>query len=472
MKRVLSIMLAALMIMSVFSIAGYAVSYQAIDYISIQGVTAPKAGAKPSYSANNNNATNFKIWTEYEPVGENIYDGVQWYDLTTGSNLDKNDTFQVGHQYSVTVYLSIIGQPHEGCYMFPAYHVADVAEYINGKEAFGDFIDTSLWEGGYSPTYYVYYTFPIIENEIESIAVTGVTAPAKGAKPAYGSTVASSAGYTVTSAYDVGNIKNGVEWFDVTGNKSVKSTDTFQEGHSYAVTVYLRAKEDYAFPRIFNGNATLNGKSAVAGPADALAMSDYVQDFMVIYEFPALQSTVSFPDVKSTDWYYDAVQYCAQKGFITGYKNGKFGPADPLQRQDFVVILARIAGANLSLYKSCSLSDVAMNSYYGPSVAWAVSEHIITGYNNGKFGVGDNITREQVATILYRYLGSPSTGSSAIISSFPDRNNVSEFADSAMIWAVNNAIITGKNGNLAPTATASRAEIATIIMRMDQKGMF
>lgn len=472
MKRVLSVLLAALMIMSVFSIVGYAVSYQPIDYISIQGVVAPKAGEKPSYTANNNNATNFRIFDEYEPVGENIYDGVQWYDLTTGSNLDKNDTFQVGHQYSVTVYLSIIGQPYEGCYMFPSYNVADVQEFINNKEATGDFIDTSLWEGGYSPTYWVSYTFPILENEIESIAVTGVTAPAIGAKPAYKATVASSEPYTVFTSYPETDVKNGVAWYDMTASKSVKSTDTFVEGHAYSVTVYLRAKDEYAFPRIFNGNATLNGKSAVAGPADALAISDYVQDFMVIYEFPALQSTVSFPDVKSTDWYYDAVQYCAQKGFITGYKNGKFGPADTLQRQDFVVILARIAGANLSLYTSCSLSDVAMNSYYGPSVAWAVSEHIITGYNNGKFGVGDNITREQVATILYRYLGSPTTGSSAIISSFPDRNNVSEFADSAMIWAVNNAIITGKNGNLAPTATASRAEIATMIMRMDQKGMF
>ena len=469
MKKVLSITLAALMMLSVFSIVGYA-GYSVIDYISIQGVTAPVAGAKPVYSANTNNAENFRIYDEYAPTGLNIFSGVQWYDVTGGNLtlLGKNDTFQAGHAYSVTVYLINVGSNN----MFPQNSgIVDMS--INGIPASGGYIEES--SSPYSNNYWVSVTFPIVEETIKSIAVTGVTAPAKGAKPAYSSTVASSAGYTVTSAYDEGNIKNGVEWFDVTGNKSVKSTDTFQEGHSYAVTVYLRAKEDYAFQRIFNGTATVNGKSAQAKPADPETLADFLQDYTVIYTFPAIGGSatpVNFPDVPSNAWFYEAVQYCAQKEFITGYKNGKFGPADPLQRQDFVVILARIAGANLSLYTSCSLSDVAMNSYYGPSVAWAVSEHIITGYNNGKFGVGDNITREQVATILYRYLGSPTTGSSAIISSFPDRNNVSEFADSAMIWAVNNAIITGKNGNLAPTATASRAEIATIIMRMDQKGMF
>ncbi|MDO4848069.1 MAG: leucine-rich repeat protein [Clostridiaceae bacterium] len=180
---------------------------------------------------------------------------------------------------------------------------------------------------------------------------------------------------------------------------------------------------------------------------------------------------IVFPDVAEGDWYYEAVQYCASLGWITGYKNGKFGPADPLQRQDFVVILARIANAYLPAYTSCSLKDVDMNAYYGPSVAWAVSEGIIKGYDNGNFGVGDKITREQVCTILYRFKGSPSVDTS-VLNTFPDKGSVSSFATDAMAWAVANGVITGKNGNLAPVADASRAEIATIIMRMDKNGMF
>ena len=470
MKKVLSVLLAALMIMSVMSIVCYA--YTNIDFISIQGVTAPKAGAKPSYDGvNNNNATNFRIYTEYAPEGGNVYNGVQWYDITTHTNLGKNDTFQVGHQYTVTVYLIKVGSDN----MFPAYHVADVAEYINGKEAFGDFIDTSLWEGGYSPTYYVYYTFPIIEQEIDSIAVTGVTAPAKGAKPSYSATVASTAPYTITSAYDMSTIQNGVEWYDTTSKKSLKSTDTFEVGHSYSATVYLRAKEDYAFPRIFTGTATVNGKDAEKGPKDQETLADYVQDYMVIYIFPEIvddTTPINFPDVSSDAWFYDAVQYCAHRGFITGYKNGKFGPGDPLQRQDFVVIIARIAGADLTFYNTCNLSDVDMNAYYGKAVAWAEDNDIVHGYDNSKFGVGDKITREQVATILYRFMGAPAAGSGNIMNGFPDRTKVSEFADEAMIWAVNNGIISGKNGKLAPQDNASRAEIATMIMRMDKAGMF
>ena len=181
-----------------------------------------------------------------------------------------------------------------------------------------------------------------------------------------------------------------------------------------------------------------------------------------------------FPDVRENDWFWEAVQYNAHRGFITGYKNGRFGPADPLQRQDFVVIIARIAGADVDGFDSCALGGVDMSAYYGKSVAWAVDKKIITGYNNGKFGVGDRITREQVATILYRYMGSPEiSDADATLARFPDGERVSDFARNAVAWANENGIINGKSdGRLAPTDNASRAEIATIIMRMDKAGMF
>lgn len=179
-----------------------------------------------------------------------------------------------------------------------------------------------------------------------------------------------------------------------------------------------------------------------------------------------------YPDVRNGEWYTEAVAYNAEKGFITGYKNGNFGPADKLQRQDFIVILARIEEAGLDSYNECALGDVDMSAYYGKSVAWAVANDIIKGYENGKFGVGDPITREQVAVILYSFTGRPDKGSESAIAGFADKDSISSFAKDAMIWAVNNGVITGKDAKtLAPTDTASRAEIATIITRMDQKGM-
>ncbi|MBE6827949.1 MAG: hypothetical protein E7514_04955 [Ruminococcaceae bacterium] len=183
---------------------------------------------------------------------------------------------------------------------------------------------------------------------------------------------------------------------------------------------------------------------------------------------------IVFPDVAEGAWYYEAVQYCAQHKFINGYQDGRFGPNDALQRQDFVVILANIAGADLSGYTSCKLSDVQMSAYYGKAVAWAVDKGIIAGYQNGKFGVGDPITREQVATILYRYMKSPAVSDvDSKLAKFPDKGNISEFAKAPLAWAVENNIISGmQDGTVAPKSTAVRAQIASIIMRMDQNGMF
>lgn len=465
-KRVLSVVLAALMMLSALSVIAYAANTD-ITFISIKDVVAPVAGKKPSYTYTNN-GSHYHFCDEYE--GD--YDGavkncMYWYDTTTQKSVLPTDTFQAGHKYTATFYLIA----DDGGYWFP--EIVDEV-FVNGIDSQGMFFNGEM---NHSFRFMVICEFPVVDEIIDSIAITGITAPAKDAKPAYGATVASAEPYTVRSTYTSGVVKNGIEWFDVTAQKSIKSTDTFQAGHKYSVSVYLRAKDGYAFPSTYLGDASVNGKVAnQVAPADVMTMDEYVEDVIVVYEFPEIvddTTPISFPDVKSTDWFYDAVQYCAHREFITGYKNGKFGPADALQRQDFVVILARIAGADLTFYNTCKLTDVDMKAYYGPAVAWAVDKEIITGYNNGKFGVGDKITREQVATILYRYLGSPAAGSSNIIQGFADRNKISEFADNAMIWAVNNGVISGKNATtLAPTATASRAEIATIIMRMDQKDMF
>jgi len=181
-----------------------------------------------------------------------------------------------------------------------------------------------------------------------------------------------------------------------------------------------------------------------------------------------------FPDVHRGDWFYSAAKYNYKHEFITGYGNGKFGPNDALQRQDFVVILARIADAKLDGYTSCPLSDVDMKAYYGKDVAWAVDKGIITGYNNGKFGVGDKITREQVATIIYRFMGKPAvSGVDETLEKFNDKGFVSAFAKDAIAWANQLGIINGKDAKtLAPTVAAARAEIATIVMRMDKAYMF
>ena len=183
--------------------------------------------------------------------------------------------------------------------------------------------------------------------------------------------------------------------------------------------------------------------------------------------------TMTFPDVASGDWYYNAVKFNAEKGYVTGYSNGTFGPSNNIQRQDFVLILSRIAGADLSAYEGQNggFSDVQAGAYYASAVAWAKDKGIVTGYSADNFGVGTYISREQISLILCRYLnGSASGDVDAILNAYSDGGNTSPWAKAGVAWAVENGII-GNSDYLNPNGNAGRAEVAQIIYNMSNKGM-
>ncbi|MBQ5995559.1 MAG: leucine-rich repeat protein [Clostridia bacterium] len=230
---------------------------------------------------------------------------------------------------------------------------------------------------------------------------------------------------------------------------------------------------DYAYGYYHDYNQPfyrINGGEVIAGKKGSEA-----ERYAKANDIP-FYVTGTYPDVAEDSWYYEAVKYVGEKGYITGYSNCRFGPGDALKRQDFVVVLARVAGADLTEYENVQskLSDVRKGEYYAAAVNWAVDNGIISGYQNGRFGVGDNITREQVATILYRYMGSPTvSGADKTLAKFKDYKNISPFAKTAVAWAVQNGIISGMaDGRVAPVEGASRAQIAVIIMNMDKGGMF
>lgn len=219
-----------------------------------------------------------------------------------------------------------------------------------------------------------------------------------------------------------------------------------------------------------NGTFTVNVKEALDGNDNEVKVNS------ASLTIKAGDKVINYPDVRENDWYYDAVAYCAEKGYITGYNDGRFGAADAIQRQDFVLIFSRIDGADLKGYagKTGGFNDVVKDAYYASAVAWGAEKGIITGYNASKFGVGDKITREQVCTIIYRYMGSPEVeNADKTLSPFADKGKISAYAYNAVAWCVANGIITGKNATtVAPGESASRAQIATIIMRMDEQDMF
>ncbi len=200
----------------------------------------------------------------------------------------------------------------------------------------------------------------------------------------------------------------------------------------------------------------------------------------------ALDVGGSFPDVSKNAWYYDAVSYCAQEKYITGYSNGNFGPTDSIQRQDFVLILARVAEVNLKQSKYNPSSVVSKfrdvndsSAYYARALAWGVSEGIVKGYDNGKFGVGDHVTREQICVFIFRYL--QSTGEGLVVTSsmrtalsnFKDGGRISSFAVDAVAWCKYKEVVNGTaDGYFNPTNSALRCEVAKIIYNACQKHIF
>jgi hypothetical protein len=175
-----------------------------------------------------------------------------------------------------------------------------------------------------------------------------------------------------------------------------------------------------------------------------------------------------FTDVKATDWFAPYVGSIVEKGIMNGMSKTFFGAYSPLQRQDFAVILWRMAGEPKSNYPY-SFVDVDAKDYYADAVAWAASMGIVKGYADTGFtvfGVGDDITREDFCVMLYRFCGYPEpTGT---LDGFADANKVSGYAEKAVKWAVENGAITGKTGAngeklIDPQAKIARAEAAKII---------
>ena len=178
-------------------------------------------------------------------------------------------------------------------------------------------------------------------------------------------------------------------------------------------------------------------------------------------------STLPFEDVKE-DWYYEAVQYVYENGIMSGLKETVFGPDETLTRAQFAAIIHRLTGAPEVKYTP-KFADVEDGQWYTDGILWANEIGVVSGYKDSQyFGTNDNITREQMAFMMYRYAAYKEFDIShrADIGSFIDAGNVSSYARQAMEWATGSGIIAGKVGNrLDPQGNATRAECASIIMR-------
>ena len=183
-------------------------------------------------------------------------------------------------------------------------------------------------------------------------------------------------------------------------------------------------------------------------------------------------TVLPFSDVSGDDWFFGAVQYVYENGMMNGTGDGLFSPALTTSRAMIVTILYRLEDGPAPISANFgTFSDIQPDAWYVSSVAWASRNGVVNGYDDGRFGPDDPITREQLAAILYRFasLRGLDVSVSASLDAFADAGSVSSYADVAMRWAVGSGLISGKGDNiLDPLGSATRAETAAILMRFCQ----
>lgn len=180
-----------------------------------------------------------------------------------------------------------------------------------------------------------------------------------------------------------------------------------------------------------------------------------------------------FVDVKLGSWYYKSIVYAVSNGLMNGVGDSKFEPEEGMTRAMLVTVLWRYEGSPKQ--RPSTFSDVRRGQWYSEAVSWAAKNGIVTGVGDNKFEPDTQITREQIATILYRYAQKKRADTSArgSLSAFPDNGKVNGWAKTALQWCVGEGLIGGTNENgrvyLDPQGTATRAQVATILMRYIEK---
>lgn len=180
-----------------------------------------------------------------------------------------------------------------------------------------------------------------------------------------------------------------------------------------------------------------------------------------------------FSDVPESHWAYESVRKAAQFGLTAGRGDGSFAPDADMTRAEFVTMLHRMEGSPKA-GASASFADVAADSWYAPAVDWAAENGLVNGVDETHFGTEQTITRQELVTVLYRLSGGVS-GAEVMFTSvydehFADSDAIAPWAKAAMYWGVYKGLISGTAADaLSPEGTATRAQVAAILVRYTEK---
>jgi len=189
---------------------------------------------------------------------------------------------------------------------------------------------------------------------------------------------------------------------------------------------------------------------------------------MLHTEIPKIMS-----DINESAWYYEGAKYCITEGYITGTGEGLFAPSHTLTREQFVVMLARVADADLSKYKNGSFKDVKSSAWYSASVNWAAKCGYVKGVDDGSaFGVGRSITRQELCVMFYRFSEAKGLNvtPSYDMNRYSDHSDIASWAKKETAFAVSFGLMSSTSSDsltFSPKMTVTRAQAAKIFMSFD-----
>ena len=234
---------------------------------------------------------------------------------------------------------------------------------------------------------------------------------------------------------------------------------------------YITQKEAGKAYEIIDGHTGSNAVSAKCTVSDHSAILPEGSYFPIYLEgktgFARLTARDESPfrDVGLEKWYGQSVKFCYNAGLMNGEGSGRFVPNGDMTRAMLVQVLYNISGEKTSAH---GFADVPDKAWYADAVNWAAANHIVEGASKTRFDPNALVTREQMVAILYRYAKTfgVSFAKSADLSRYTDRSRISGYAVEAMAWAVGNGVIKGSTSTtISPKGTATRAEVATVLMR-------
>ena len=241
---------------------------------------------------------------------------------------------------------------------------------------------------------------------------------------------------------------------------------TYVEGKGAKLPTSV-TKKGYTFLGWFTKDGVRITRIGAEATGDVTVYAHWTLDALYPSVLDAIFGDMDFSDVSPRDWFYKDVEYVYEKGIMDGIDKHTFAPDANLTRGMLVTILYRIEGEPVTR-GSTDFTDVEHGRWYTKAVAWAASKDIVNGYGGGKFGPNDPVTREQLTTILYRYTaykGESTAAFSGNLNRFKDAASVSNYAVDAANWAVGEGIINGSGDLFMPKSNATRAQVAAIIHR-------